>query len=374
MVYYFSTTLFSLYLQVKALPYMVDDPIVAVNSRLNETCGWLDAARDCEDNCLDKMYDCENQCGDEACKTQCRRDVSICFDSCPCHELCPLGCEDCENEFCKSCMYPENDSSRQTCLEVVERIYNRCITVCGYTGSDDECIKTCDEEQVTNIDVCPCSPGCSDGCPCPDYDCVGSVPYNNQTILVIHTKEETSKPVIMMDPNGYTYNTNFFTIEPRTGAYHSCSALLYGQMFIFGGGTESIVRQVSIVRNCGLRRVGDLSYDFAFGGCNTFKTAQGLQEVLMCFQADNGKGCHRFDGKDFTKAPTAVSDHFETSLANYNNGAFIIGGTTNRKMEFLEKSYWTNKGLFPLTQETISGYSVVNFGKDLYLFGKFENF
>ena len=78
-----------------------------------------------------------------------------------------------------------------------------------------------------------------------DYDCPSTTPLNGDTVLVVHTKADTPKPVIMLDLNGNEFKTNFFTFEPNTGAYRSCSALLYGQMFILGGGTENITRQVT---------------------------------------------------------------------------------------------------------------------------------
>ena len=77
-----------------------------------------------------------------------------------------------------------------------------------------------------------------------------------------------------------------FTLEPETSAYKSCSAMLNGELFVFGGsGTKynkqviSMIRrkiksnnenQVSKIMDCELKRIGDLPYAFEMGACGTF--------------------------------------------------------------------------------------------------------
>ena len=78
-----------------------------------------------------------------------------------------------------------------------------------------------------------------------------------------------------------------FTLEPETSAYKSCSAMLNGELFVFGGSyitkfnkqVISMIRrkiksnnenQVSKIMDCELKRIGDLPYAFEMGACGTF--------------------------------------------------------------------------------------------------------
>jgi len=86
-----------------------------------------------------------------------------------------------------------------------------------------------------------------------------------------------------------------FAIAPDTGVYGSCSAVLDGKMYIFGGfatntrihtlgdGNMYLFNQISEIDQCGIRRIGDLPFWFFLGGCNTFETNAGEQFVLLCF-------------------------------------------------------------------------------------------
>ena len=65
-------------------------------------------------------------------------------------------------------------------------------------------------------------------------------------------------------------------------------------MYIAGGDyNKSFGRQISLVENCGLRRVGTLPYDFNGGSCNNFITQDGTEEALLCFGYTNKTSCIR---------------------------------------------------------------------------------
>ena len=82
-----------------------------------------------------------------------------------------------------------------------------------------------------------------------------------------------------------------FVYEDETEVSGSCSAILNGEMFVFGGWDEK--RQISKVENCTLKRIGTLPMDFRSGACNTYQGRKGEWHVLLCFGIDDKTGCHR---------------------------------------------------------------------------------
>ena len=83
-----------------------------------------------------------------------------------------------------------------------------------------------------------------------------------------------------------------FVFEDGTDSFKSCSAMVNGQMLIFGG-YYLYETQIAIVESCRLTRVGNLPMAFTSGACNTFKTASGDDETLLCFEEQGIKNCHR---------------------------------------------------------------------------------
>ena len=61
-----------------------------------------------------------------------------------------------------------------------------------------------------------------------------------------------------------------FMFEGQTQIYRSCSAVLNGEMLVFGG-CGAYERQWSSVGSCSLRSVGKLDFDFYEGACNTIQ-------------------------------------------------------------------------------------------------------
>ena len=60
--------------------------------------------------------------------------------------------------------------------------------------------------------------------------------------------------------------------EGQTQIYRSCSAVLNGEMLVFGGfGGINFERQWSSVGSCSLRSEGKLAFDFEYGACNTIQ-------------------------------------------------------------------------------------------------------
>ena len=83
-------------------------------------------------------------------------------------------------------------------------------------------------------------------------------------------------------------------MDDDTEVYRSCSATLNGELFVFGGYSESnnLRKQVSKVKGCGLKRIGDLSYDFYQGACGTYLMPD--ERILLCFSESYQRQCERW--------------------------------------------------------------------------------
>ena len=103
---------------------------------------------------------------------------------------------------------------------------------------------------------------------------------------------------VLLQPSGALTRIEKFEIGAKTGAFRVCSVLLNGVMMVFGGVAKPIDNQISVIENCGLRRIGDLPMHFDWGGCNVYQTPEGTQETLLCFGRNTGikmegtKICH----------------------------------------------------------------------------------
>ena len=103
---------------------------------------------------------------------------------------------------------------------------------------------------------------------------------NAEKVLILNTYKPENVPVLT-DFNGNVNSKLKFAMPEGTEVYRSCSTMLHGQHYIFGGRTET--RQISIVdpERCVLRRAGNLTFDFQYGGCQTFMMPD--ERALLCF-------------------------------------------------------------------------------------------
>jgi len=69
-----------------------------------------------------------------------------------------------------------------------------------------------------------------------------------------------------------------------------------GKSIIFGGDARHRPdgNQISLVKDCGLTRIGSLPFGFKFGACNTFQDNDGKNRALLCFGWD---GTYEIDGR-----------------------------------------------------------------------------
>ena len=86
-----------------------------------------------------------------------------------------------------------------------------------------------------------------------------------------------------------------FNYEQNT-VKSSCSTVLMGKMWIFGGtrasSAKSYVRQLASVGECGLKSEGTLPFDLDEGAANTVDGSNGAQSALLCFDSYWSTVCH----------------------------------------------------------------------------------
>ena len=189
--------------------------------------------------------------------------------ACPCHTDCLDGCTDCENLIC-SCKDDTNGKNLDACAAEITGILGNCTLGCK---SETDCQLSCLETFERNYSNCPCQKNCPLGCPCPEYECKIE---KEMAILVLSTQQSTNKPVLLLS-NGNIVNLILigriksilwiidceylqqcrpirlggvddnldFRLGEGTEVYHSCSAILNDQMYVFGGSIET--KQVRIL-------------------------------------------------------------------------------------------------------------------------------
>ena len=76
-----------------------------------------------------------------------------------------------------------------------------------------------------------------------------------------------------------------FAYERNTQVYCSCSVVLSGKMWVFGGEEDkaSFKRQLSSVGKCHLKTEGSLPFDLYAGAANTVDEINGAETALLCF-------------------------------------------------------------------------------------------
>ena len=115
-----------------------------------------------------------------------------------------------------------------------------------------------------------------------------------------------------------------FAFENNVEVHQSCSLIFKGTMYLFGGAQEH--RQIAQVtsKDCGLKRLGSLPFDFVQGACTVIEG----DEIILCFdikQDDQGRIC-RID-----KNPNGPLDKISQESNHYHYRAKIAA---NKGMYF----------------------------------------
>ena len=81
-------------------------------------------------------------------------------------------------------------------------------------------------------------------------------------------------------------------------------------------------------------------------------------------------------GKTIRDEPSAIHDHFRTSLGVFDDSPFALGGCSTQLVSSCNKevehfgSSWFSLGQFPFGASMIYNYSTVTLKNVVYIFGK----
>ena len=113
-----------------------------------------------------------------------------------------------------------------------------------------------------------------------------------------------------------------FSFGKDTEVSHSCSLTWRDQFFIFGGRADR--RQISILSNCQLERIGSLSFEHHYGGCGNVDD----REIYLCFNrasADQKRCRYGVDPLgEFLGVEESLYPHHVTSRIGASNGLFVM--------------------------------------------------
>ena len=190
---------------------------------------------------------------------------------------------------------------------VSSTIESECVTQCEV--DDSVCLQVCAREYALNLKNCPCEENCPEGCPCKEYEC----PTRNTWSLVINTRDSKNSPLVV---DGYGQSKEIdFSYQSQTEAFGSCSVVWNGKMHLFGGSFYK--RQISVVDQCQLKKIGELTFDMFYGACAQRNDAK----IYICFEAYNnpatGRNCRQSDAPldSFSQLPSSNYNHQNTRIA-----------------------------------------------------------
>ena len=130
-----------------------------------------------------------------------------------------------------------------------------------------------------------------------------------------------------------------FDYEPNTVIDASCASSLEGEMFILGGwnharqvNSEKLTESSDLIKtffkmkkikDCTLKSVGQLPFDFYAGGCNTFPFG-----IMMCFPAGADQECHSWVQKSLFSFIRIIILDLMAIASNLNDHrSFLINGS-----------------------------------------------
>ena len=109
-------------------------------------------------------------------------DLWNCIGTCPCFDSCPNGCQDCSHPLC-ACYDQSSDQDFMFCSEYAELGYRKCTLDCQH---DISCYQKCEDQFQESLNNCPCNPGCPNGCPCENYECMYASTTSGKVLTLMH--------------------------------------------------------------------------------------------------------------------------------------------------------------------------------------------
>ena len=172
---------------------------------------------------------------------------------------------------------------------------------------------------------------CPLGCPCPNYNCTIEA---EMAVLVLSTSKSTNVPILLLSDGSRDYfgpylenflilrwNRRKFRIQvgwrnsslsfmfsnfeqsnvclwrfrtEKTGIYYMSLESNHIEWYV-SNNNPNIYIKVSKVIDCELTRIGDLSFEFYWGACGTFKFPE--ERIMLCFAETGKTTCERLTRK-----------------------------------------------------------------------------
>ena len=155
-----------------------------------------------------------------------------------------------------------------------------------------------------------------------DYKGKNKPSFIGSNILAINTFNGIKTAVLVGMVDGFT-KLDSFSFHSDTEVYFSCSLVVKGIMYVFGGSVSNgKTRQISKVSGCGLNRTGTLNFDFYLGACTV---TQG--KILLCFDwaQREGRVCRASSSPTglFSKISDTNHHHYMTKIASTGGKSII---------------------------------------------------
>ena len=213
-------------------------------------------------------------------------------------------------------------------------------------------IQACEEECffIYNSDIqkCPCAPGCPNGCPCAGYQCVqGSTTTqppstsDNPAETTSPVSATTTPPIVHPHTNFVALNSfvehkavawewppkmddptvdllDMFEFEEPISVLNSCSLVLNGVMYVLGG--SAVNTQLAVVDGCGLKMAGTLPEAVDGGLCTTFRE-KTQEHGIICSPTTKSKSCLRFTPEDGLRIG---SKDYPDMTEQHHGGAIVL--------------------------------------------------
>ena len=216
---------------------------------LDQNCPDLELGESCITECDATLTSCIIECAsDTTCIAQCNREFSDCDANCPCSTNCPTGCDKCMNPLCK------RSGMFKTKIMCVIFKYTSIWIITNY---NIWYMQHASSRLILLCKLCK--------------------------VLILNTYAASNRAhPVLTDFNGNVNDKLKFSLPAQnTEVYRSCSTVLHGRYYIFGGRYQP--KQISVIdeEKCVLRREGDLPRDFQYGGCQTFMMPE--EKALLCF-------------------------------------------------------------------------------------------
>ena len=156
------------------------------------------------------------------------------------------------------------------------------------------------------------------------------------------------------------------------------------RVYVYGGGDYDKKRQISLVEDCQLKRIGTLPFDLDYGTCT-----RNDHYIVWCFDYDLTKSCWKSEQPtgDWSQVQSSNFDHRKIRISaskgksafflcklsqTFSDFVFAVGNSkkSDTRTELLSTSTWSwsAKQAYPYASKIYSA-ATMNLGDSFYVFG-----